>query len=310
MGTDFPYGDDYPVEQDRVALDPSWEHNQWRPLLIAWLDYWLKGIGDPPRLGTVDYQDTSGTWRDDSEWPPKHAKEEVMYLNGDALAAKPGVGSRAFRATPNILNSYKGATVIDFPIKPWSALCPDEATARTGTAGVAYLTPPLRKAAVIAGNPFAYLTLQSDAPGGIVTIDLVDLAPDFSCETGDQAVPDVEPVRLQPSGVRVLAEGAADLRFNEGNFNGSNFQVDKPTQVRIELGDLAARLEAGHRLAFIVSYGETHIDFSSGQPYFPTITIVGTEDVTSSHLVIPLVKGTLGGKKPRLDYPPRPFTPE
>lgn len=298
-GHDFPYGDDYPLEEYRVALDPSWEHSQWKPLVIAWLDFWLKGIGVPPRLGHVDYQDTSGTWRDDSAWPPKHAKEEVIYLDGNALAPKPGAGSRTFRAVPNLLNSYKGATLIGFPLRPWSALCPDEATARTETAGVAYFSEPRRKATVVAGNPFAYLTLQSDAPGGIVTIDLVDVGPDFSCENGDQ-----------PTDVRALARGSADLRFHQGNLSGRDFPVGIPTRVRIDLNDLAARIEPGHRLAFVVSYGETHIDYSSGQPYFPTITVVGTEEVTSSHLVIPLVEGTLGGKKPRLDYPPRPFTPE
>lgn len=46
-----------------------------------------------------------------------------------------------------------------------------------------------------------------------------------------------------------------------------------------------------------------------GQPYSPDITVHADPGRESSHLVIPVVEGSLGGKRPKLDYPPRPFLP-
>jgi len=298
---DFPYGTDYPDEHYRVALDPSWATSQWGDLVTVWLDYWLKGIGTPERLGLVDYQDTDGTWHSSDSWPPKEAKEEALYLVGADLAAEPNESSRSFRSIPDITNSYEGGSYMEaslgtFPYKSSSPLCP---TSGTGTpTGVSFLSAPASQNSLIAGNSFAYLRLISDQPGGLVTAKLFDVGPGFTCdELG------------QPSDVGVIDRGAADLRFHQGNFVASDFPVNQPTHIRIDFADLAYVLKQGHRLAVTLSYGETHIDFVAA-PFFPEIEVSGVGGDLASHLIIPFVDGGLGGRKPKVDYPARPFTPE
>lgn len=279
------------------TLDPNWESDTWSEIVLAWLDYWLWGIGPAPeRLDRASFQDQFGTWRESSAWPPAEARDEVMYLGGDALSPVHGGGSRSFRSAPNILNSYRGATEIGFPFRPWDSLCPHEATRSAGTSGLLYVTEPRSEPVTIAGSPFAYLRLTSDLPGGIVTVKLIDIGPQFSCAGG------------QPTDVRFLSGGAADLRFHGGGFDGRDFPVGSPTNVRVDLFDLADTVQPGHRLALEVSYGETHAEWT-GQPYFPQITVHSEGGPQASHVLLPIAEGTLGGPPPTVEYPPRPFVP-
>lgn len=301
---------DFPNAQRNVTLDPSWELDQWEDLQFAWLDYWLKGIPpettggvDDLRLGTVDYQDSTKTWNESASWPPVEAPEEVLYLAGERMSPKPADGGQRFRSIPNLLNSYRGSQFVGFPYQPWGALCGDQESAPTSAT---YFTHTLPKEALIAGNPFAYLNIEShDFRGGIVAVAVADLGANFTCDAAGQ-----------PSDTRWITSGAADLRFYashvdayQGSLDGQDFETNKPTNIRIDLFDLAERIPAGHRLAVVVSYGETHSEWS-GQPYFPEITIHAEGALTDSQVVFPIAKGSLGGKKPKIDYPPRPFVPE
>lgn len=294
---DFPYGTDYGNPSLRVTLDPEWENNQWGSLVTAWLDYWLKGIGSPERLGIVDYQDNQGAWHDSTAWPPKEAKEEVLYLAGDNLAPEPDGSSRSFLSAPDITNSHVGANQVDFPYAPYSALCQDPVHGTLPT-GLAYLTPKLDEDLLLAGNVFAYLRLTSDQPGGLITAKLIDIGPNEQlCDEFGQ-----------PRDVRQIERAAADLRFHAGNFVAEDFRTDgQPTSVRLDFADLAYKVLKDHRLGLILSYGETHSDFV-GAP-FPQIGVLGDGGALASHLVLPLVEDSFGGMKPKLDYPVRPFTP-
>lgn len=97
-------------------------------------------------------------------------------------------------------------------------------------------------------------------------------------------------------------------RFYEGTFQGSDFPTGVPTQVRIEIHDLAETIKPGHRLAMEVSHGETHTEWT-GQPYASEITVRTDGEKLASHVVLPIADGTLDGDAPTLDYPPRPFVP-
>lgn len=287
------WGHSFPVADHGANLDPSWTHNTWPDLLFGWLDFWLKGLGDPSdlRLQTVDYQDDLGRWHTSTAWPPHMKRQEVLYLAGHLLSSQPDGHPRRFRSTPNLFNSPRGAKGVGFPIRPWSPLCPPLGQTEDAT-GVVYLSQPFDQDVVVAGNPFAYLQLESDLAGGIVTLRLTDLGPDFSCDPLGQA-----------TGARVLTWGGADLRFHQGGYLGRDFPTGTATPVRIDLLQGAHVLRAGHRLALEVSYGETHTEYS-GQPYTPQITLHPT-----SHLVLPVTQGSLGGTAPTVDYPPRPFVP-
>lgn len=284
---------------DVVELDPAWEQGVWLDLLVAWLDFWLKGIGDVPEaLGHLDHQDSAGTWRRSDNWPPSEAKEEVLYLVGDGLQSSPGAGSRTYRTSPTGNEPGAAQYLGGLPITSWPAICDPTGASTAGT--LAFMTEPLPEPVVLAGNPIAYLRLSSDLPGGIVSVDVWKISAGFSCEPGAGGSAPVE----------LIMNGAADLRFHKGNFVGKDFPVNTPTNVRFDLWDIAESIEVGNRLAIVVSEGETlPVNGRVGQPYRPAITVWADGGAEASHIVLPFVEGTLGGEAPTLDYPPRPFIP-
>ncbi len=250
--------------------------DSWSDVIVPWLDFWLKGVGEePPRLGTVDYQTRQGTWRTTDAWPPTERSDEALYLDGGTLATTPPSTSSTFQAT-----------------QPPTALTPYCDPAPTTAV---FLTDPLDAPVTLAGNPLAYLQVESDQPGGIVAVDLYDLGPDARCVAGDL------------EGGTLLSRGAADLRFHEGNLQGTDFATNDPTPVRVDLINLAHTVEAGHRIAVVASgHG---FGWHAAQPYTPTITLQGDGTDAGSHIVLPVVDGTLGGSPASVDYPPRPFAP-
>lgn len=281
----------------------QWAHENprgdWGAMKTAHLDFWLKGLGDPPPgLNTVTYQDGGQVWRTSTAWPPAEAAEEVLYLSGGALGTAPKAESTTFRSlsTPRTSNVPGRANT---GAEGWSE-CRTETGARVAyDSGV--LTEPLN----IAGNPKAWLKLSSDAPGGIVQVGVYVIPAGADCGSA-----------------RLLSVGSADLRFHTDTYTGRDFPVNKPTGVRIDLTNLAEPVAAGQRLVVLVgapdliSYHEVNNPLAdertsrAGQPYAPNLTVLGAAgDVTSSHVVLPLIEGSLGGAAPTVAYPPRPNVP-
>lgn len=278
-GHDFPNynttGNGVPVMKD------------WNQRLLAWLDHWLKDPrGKAPREGRVDYQDSTQAWHSSSAWPPADAREEVLYLTGGTVSPRPGSRSGTFRSYPQW---EKLAT-------PEHLLCDANLQSDVlGPGNLTFISEPLTQPVLIAGNPMAHLRLSSDQPGGLAAVHLYDLAPDFTCSAGFA------------SGARKLGYGAADLRFHKGNMLGESFPVGEATPVRIDVTSMAERLAPGHRLGVAVSYGDWLE--RTGQPWLPQLTVHADGAAEATHLVLPLVKGSLGGAAPRLAYAPRPFLP-
>jgi predicted acyl esterase len=270
----------------------QWGHEfpplaSWNATLVEWLDFWLKGTGaGPPGLGAVDVQDGSGGWHRTSAWPPTETRQEVLYLDRAGLSPVPGGATSAFRSAPS------APAPADQQGRPAGLLCAP-ATGPSPPPALLFTSPPLPAELRLAGNPFAFLQLDADAPGGLVTLHLLALDPDFSCQAGS------------PHGFRFLSYGSADLRFHAGNYEGRDFPIGSPTDVRIDVANLAEVLAPGQRLAALVSFGDPQE--RTAQPYFPVVELRGDSTNRASHLVVPVVSGTLAGEAPSLDYPPSPF---
>ncbi|HET6404604.1 MAG TPA: CocE/NonD family hydrolase, partial [Candidatus Thermoplasmatota archaeon] len=240
--------------------------------LLPWLDHWLKGVGDARGVGSVVYEAAPGVWRESTSWPPAEAREEVLYLADGSLSASAG-----------------GADARLLPV-------PTGALAGCAPGALVFLTEPQDAPFTVAGNAYAHLRVTSDRPGGIVSLDLYDVGPDgFRCGSPLEAP------------ARWLAGGAADLRFHDGRMRGADFPTGTPTSVRVDIHNQAWTVEPGRQLALVVSVDGWMTRL--GQPYAPTLTLGGGTDAEASHLVLPLVEGTLGGAAPTLAYPPKPFAP-
>ncbi len=94
------WGHEYPVG----ALLESYHGGDdwWSDVVIPWLDFWLKGIGDhPPRLGYVDYQDASNAWHETTAWPPTEATDKALFLSARTLANISSETATSFQAGRN-----------------------------------------------------------------------------------------------------------------------------------------------------------------------------------------------------------------
>lgn len=269
------------------TFDPIGGEENWEDIVIGWMEFWLKGKGDAPRLG-VEHLDQMGGWHESTEWPPAEADDETLFLVGQTLASIPGVGDATFRSAPPLQETgYLGVVSSYTPIGDvydgelggaGASLCP-------APAGAPQVSAPFMieatKDVVIAGNPRLDLVISSDLPGGIVSATMFALEPGFRCEDG------------VPEGATWLGFGAADLEYYETRYTARAFPVGEKTPVSIDLTDVTALVPAGHRFAIVVSHGE--IGQSLAQPTrAPSITI-HAGDSESSRLVVPILKGSLGG---------------
>ncbi len=243
-------------------------------LTQVWFDFWLKGIGDAPRVGVVDYQDTAGSWHEADRWPPA-AAVEALHLGAGGLGTD-ATGAMSFRAASATTNS-----------EPLDDLAPGDQDFQCGPFDdpgtvLAYVSEPVT--GTMAGNPYAILELESTRPGGDFRFELWATPNTDLCE--------------DPGANRMLSRGGVDLRFHKGGYTGTDFPTDTPTTVRVDLFSMAATLK-DHRLAVVLKPSLE----PTAQPWNPTITIHG-----SSQLVLPFVEGTAGGVTP-YPAPPRPFMP-
>lgn len=245
-------------------------------LTFAFFDFWLKGVGAPPRLDVVDYQTRAGAWREAAAWPPPEAREETLFLGEGTLARSPQAGAWSFVASPAGTGTRPVAAV---PPSDERGCGPDG-----GRSVLVFVSDALR-AAILAGNPYALLTVSADRPGGGFRAELVAFKGASLCD--------------DPASTVVVSRGGADLRFHDGRLVGRDFPVDRPTPVRVDLWNVAHDVPEGHRLALVLQP-----PLEEAQPWSPTLTVHG-----GSHLVLPVVEGTLGGAAPPVEPPPRPFAP-
>jgi predicted acyl esterase len=253
----------------------------WLTTLRSWFDHFLKEGPKPEILNKVMYEDESGDWRRTSRWQPADARSETLFL-----AADQSLSPRA--PAQESSETFRSFARPDTVSNPATALCASELDA--AASGVGFMTDPVRRRTVVAGNPVAYLDLESDQDGGALQVTLHDVGPDFSCSEAGL-----------PRDVRTLTFGGADLRFHKGNFAPEPFSDG---HVRVDIANLAAVLEPGHRLALTVGYPDPaeYISLTTA----PSISVRTGPRPDASQLLVPVVEGGFGGRPPRAEIPARP----
>ncbi|HVE62466.1 MAG TPA: CocE/NonD family hydrolase [Mycobacteriales bacterium] len=273
------------------TLNPSWGKPGWEAIVLEWLDAYLRGGKKPQRVGVMDFSDGTAWHSSRKGWK---VRQEVLYLGGSTVRPTASSASTTFRNVPisSFNSSYSPLSQLGrFPSYD-AAVC--EPATSNGTVAAVYDSAPLPRPAVVAGNPFAYLNVSSDQPRGLVNVEVYDVAPDAHC-----ADPNSETGTV---GVRWVSSGTVDLAFYASHFAATPFPVNSAQRVRVDLLDTAASVPAGHRLRVVVSYGSAMEHRIGRLQDVPLITIRG-----DSQLVLPVFQGTLGGRQPAQQYPPRPF---
>lgn len=254
-----------------------------------WLNYWLKGIGPVPAgLDQATWQDVAqpgtaaqftanggminGTPHTSSAWPPPEATQQSLYLNDGALTTTSATGELSYHSTPYPEGMSQPMLGPGGWFWPKAFLCSTNHAPGMATR-LLYQSEPATSPFIVAGNPVARLSVLSSEPGGIITLDLLDLPPGF-CQTDG------------PEGAALISFGAVDLRFKDGGFTASNFPVLTPTQLQVDMTPIGQVIQPGHRLALLVSYGNPADHLT---PFLPVITILGGNPGTASRLQLSLM---------------------
>jgi uncharacterized protein len=165
-------------------------------------------------------------WRSFADWPPANAVTARWYLAGDGrLETRAGrrAGETLFDYDPHDpAPTLGGVNSHLFPAN----LGPLDQRPLDGRSDVArFVSAPLRRPVILAGSVRAVLYLQADAPSTDVAVKLVTVAPDGTA--------------------RVVEEGIRRIpRLERG-----------VTEVTVDLGQRALRLEPGYRLRVDVTGG-------------------------------------------------------
>ena len=205
--------------------------------LLAWYDYWLKGLGDPPRLGTVDYQSSDKRWNMARSWPPDVPHTESLFLSAGKLLPVPGRTNTTFTSA----------------LEPTYGFAP--ACAQT-PARVVFTSQSVTQTSAIAGNPTLVLELESDKPAGLIRADLMRIPSGGTCADAVQ-----------------ISGGAAQLEFvDDSDHVADPFPVDTPVRVRINLTNLAETLTVGDQIAVVLGFGDGS-EWVADPTSPPTITL-------------------------------------
>ncbi|HVM44649.1 MAG TPA: CocE/NonD family hydrolase [Candidatus Thermoplasmatota archaeon] len=242
------------VRSPKRMMLGHWDHtypttSTWDATLVAWFDYWLKGVGSPGKLDRVEYLVAGSGWETSRSWPPRGAESRDIAVEG------------RFRSAP-------AAALFD-PYSTKARACVQEGPDGIPL-GVLAVGPVLARKTKLAGNPYADLWVTSTEDGGAITVRLVDLGPTWACAGGAE------------SDARLLAFGQADLRFHATRYDPTPFPIGEAQRVRVDLTPVGETVPAGHRLAIVLDHGHVGVGLT---PYWTPVLDVHA----GSRLVVPVV---------------------
>ena len=278
------------------ALVGPWNHSfpndadfgprvEWRDDAVRWWDYWLKGrdtgvLQDPkliifmrhwfppdPNLETVP-----GEWRVESGWPPRNAKQSILYLQANH-ALGPSVAE-------DDLHRLKYVPSIGVEAGFWwGELLSDQRP--VDAFSLVYDSAPLQENLAIMGRPHALLQASADAPLANWFARLSDVAPDGQVTqitgaglSGAQRESMVDPKPLEP---------------------GQTYPLD------IEMHLTTWIFPKGHRIRLSVSNALWPMVLSTPYKMTTSLQLGGS---AGSRLILPVVP--LQGEAPQRISPPQP----
>ena len=214
------------------------------PLLLDWMDRWVKGEDRGPSGGIRYWQLGSNDWREIPEWPPAHS-EQRLYLHSGGHAnslAGDGVLAAVAPGPDQPPDSYVYDPLDPVPTVGGKTLMPtimlagieDQTEVEERDDVLCYSSPALTEQLELAGPIRMELWAVSSAPDTDFTAKLVDVDPDGFAG--------------------ILADGIVRARYRESTRQRSAPLVPgEPVLLTIELWDLGHTFLPGHRVRVEIS---------------------------------------------------------
>lgn len=239
----FEYGETTNGEQRLLILNGTHftpeDPGVWpiQPLL-PWFDYHLKGetsdLLDMPRV-IFPIANEDDQWYGTTTWPPVAATSEVWQLSSSGEVLSPDetaaeTGERSFTYNPDDpVPSVGGRNLI---IDPGYF---DQQSVREGARAdvLSYNSTELSEDILVAGHLYSNISLSSDVLDTDIIVKVMDLSPDGTAT--------------------LVTEGIQRLRYREGLDQEMFMESGEVYELKIDIGHIAWRFAAGHRIAVDVS---------------------------------------------------------
>jgi putative CocE/NonD family hydrolase len=189
-----------------------------------------------PRLAPVHYFLLGANeWRDADDWPPSATDRRALYLHS-GRGANSNRGDGMLSHEPPSGKERRDRYLYD-PERPVPSIDPagphDRGQVEARDDVLCYTTDPLPQSLTIAGPVVLELWAISDAPDTDWTAMLVDVYPDGRAIS--------------------LCDGILRARYRESLAEPRLLEPNKPECYTIQLGHIACRFDAGHRIRLEVS---------------------------------------------------------
>lgn len=218
------WGHAEPDDPDNAFPSLRWD---WADILNDWFERQLKG-NDTADVGpTVQVEDSTGQWRNASQWPPADASQKTLYLSpGGSLDGSPSGDTGSSLISTDAGYAWSTEYYPGFSI-------PDEV--RRNCATCAYFSTPVREEALrVAGRPRLDVEVTPTGPGGDLGAYLYEAGPDAW---------------------ERLGWGQVDLRFADGGEQAETVTPGEPMEATVLLEPLDAVVRPGHRLVLVLAQG-------------------------------------------------------
>ncbi len=233
-----------------------------------WLDFTLKGLdnGWAARPAVKAYVLGENAWRYEEEWPPSAARDQSYYLHsGGNARTLYGDGALRLEMPPNA--QPEDSFVFD-PRRPvptrggshgdaWHVGPADQREIEARPDVLVYSTEVLKESVLAMGQVRVQLYAASTAPDTDFTAKLVDVFPDGRA--------------------LIVSEGILRARYREGLDREVLMQPGTVYSLPIEVGQVAVRFHAGHRIRLEIS--------SSNAPRYDVNPNTGREIATERNPV-------------------------
>ena len=224
--------------------------------MLPWFDYLLKdkksALLDLPRV-IFPIANAKDEWYGTETWPPNSATMNKRHLSVAGQISQSGEtitqsGKRTYKYNPDNPVPTIGGRNLMISHGPL-----DQQTIRQGKREdvLSYDSQPLDSQVVIAGHVYGNLSVSSDCPDTDFTVKLLDISPDGTAT--------------------LVTEGIIRARFREGLNKEVFMQPKEVYQLKVDLGHIAWRFDAGNTIGVDVSssnFPQWDRNLNTNQPLF------------------------------------------
>jgi putative CocE/NonD family hydrolase len=257
-------------------------------LQIEWFNRHLKKESTAPFVPVRYFSMGDNEWHEAQTWPPEGFTETAFYLQSGGRANTDGGNGRLSREAPagsQPADRFKADPADPVPSSPVTEQRPlkgavwgpvDQAPTEKRGDVLVYTSEPLATPLEFAGTAEAVLHVSTDTPDADWAVKLVDVHPEGFAQN--------------------IARGILRGRYRNSLLKPELMEAGVVYEIRVDLGPVAARLEAGHRLRVDISGADFPLydrNPNTAAGIFGSETVVATEAVhhapeALSRIVLPV----------------------